>query len=284
MSKPDNPCEFLGLAREPFSTSPDPEFFYRSIAHQSALQRLESSVRSKRGLSLILGDVGTGKTTLCRTLLQSLETDEFVLHMILNPKYDSEFQFLNALCRICHVTPAFRSSLDCLEAIQGYLIQKGIEEGKTVVLLIDEGQNLTTPIVENLRTLLNFETNQFKLLQLVIMAQMEFLPRISRMKNFMDRVAVKYVINPFGLEETRSMIQYRLQKAGYFGSGLFTDGAIEAIYHRTQGYPRQVTILCHNVLETLAMKRSSVADAGIVEETIREMEPDYEKRTAESPS
>ena len=262
--------ELLGLKQEPFSTSPDPDFFYRSSAHESALQRLEIAIRLKRGLSLILGDVGMGKTTLCRTLLQSLQDDSFVLHIILNPKYDSEFQFLYSLCRMFEVEPLQRSSLDCQEAIQRYLIRKGVEEGKTVVLLIDEGQNLTPSLIEILRVLLNFETNKYKLLQVVIMAQMEFLPKVQRIRNFMDRAVMRYVINPFGLEEVKAMIWFRLDKAGYRGPGLFTDGAIECIYHQTLGYPRQITLLCHNALEYLVMKDKKTADAEIMRKVIQE--------------
>ena len=265
-----NYFEYLGLKEEPFSTSPDPEFFYRSTAHESALQRLEIAIRLKRGLSLVLGDVGTGKTTLCRTLLQSLKDDTFIFHIILNPKYDSEYQFLHSLCRMFEAAPLYRSSLDCQEAIQRYLIQQGVDKNKTVVLLIDEGQNLTTSLIEILRILLNFETNQFKLLQLVIMAQLELLPRINRIRNFMDRVSMKYIINPFGLEETKEMIQFRLTQGGYRGPALFTDGAIEAVHYYAQGYPRQITLLCHTALEYLVMKGESVVDDGLLEEIIRD--------------
>ena len=146
----------LNLEREPFSTSPDPTFFYRSTEHYTALNRLEIAIRLKRGLSLILGDVGTGKTTLSRTLLQSFsqEEDEYIFHLILDPSFKSEYQFFAHLTKVFGISPFFRSTIDQRDAIEKYLYQKCVEENKTVVLIIDEGQKLSLPHLEVLRTLL----------------------------------------------------------------------------------------------------------------------------------
>jgi general secretion pathway protein A len=265
--------KILNLEKEPFSTSPDPEFFYRSREHNTALQRLEIAIRLRRGLSLILGDVGTGKTTLSRTLFQSFaeEADKFIFKMILDPNYKSEYQFLTSLAKMFGVLPDFRSTIDLQEAIEKYLFQKGVEENKTIVLLIDEGQKLSQPFLENLRTLLNYETNEYKLLQLVILAQMEILPRITKIRNFMDRVSLKYIINPLDLRETKEMIGFRLKQAGYnSGQSLFTDEAIEKIYDFTQGYPRKIALLCHNALERLVMYDRKIVDADIVNALLQE--------------
>ncbi|MCM8780594.1 MAG: AAA family ATPase [Candidatus Omnitrophica bacterium] len=262
----------LGLSREPFSTSPDPEFFYLSASHETALKRLEIAIRLRRGLSLILGDVGTGKTTLSRTLLQVFkDEDDFIFHLILDPTYKSEFQFLFSLVKMFDIVPEFKSTLDFKEALEKYLFQKGVEENKTIVLLIDEGQKISPENLEVLRTLLNYETNEYKLLQLIIMAQMELLPRIKRIRNFMDRVALKYTINPLDEEETKEMIEFRLSKAGYDGrDALFTEGAIRLIYQYTQGYPRSIALLCHDALEMLVMKERLVVDADIINELINQ--------------
>ncbi len=254
----------LNLKLEPFSTSPDPSFFYHSLAHTTALRRLEISIRLKRGLCLILGDVGTGKTTLSRALFQLFngEENDFIFHMILDPDFKSEYQFLACLTKMFGVSPFFRSTIDHREAIEKYLFQKGVEEKKTVVLLIDEGQKLTQPFLEILRTLLNYETNEFKLLQLVIMSQMELLPRVKKIRNFTDRVSLKYIINPLDEGETKEMIDFRLHQAGLNGGrSLFTHEAVKRIYEYSQGYPRRISMVCHNALERLVMEnRQSVTD------------------------
>jgi len=247
----------LNLKKEPFSTSPDPSFFYHSQEHATALRRLEIAIRLRRGLCLVLGDVGTGKTTLSRALFQAFagEEKEFIFHMILDPDFKSEYQFLSHLTKLFGVSPFFRSTMDHREAIERYLFQKGVEEKKTVVLLIDEGQKLTQPLLEILRTLLNYETNEFKLLQLIIMSQMELLPRLKKIRNFMDRVSLKYLINPLDENDTREMIEFRLRQAGLNGGrALFTHEAIKRIYQFTQGYPRKISLLCHNALERLVME------------------------------
>lgn len=260
----------LGLEKEPFSTSPDPEFFYRSASHDTALKRLEIAIRLRRGLSLIFGDIGTGKTTLSRTLLNIFKDEsDFIFHMILDPSHKSEFQFLLSLVKIFSITPNFKSTLDFKEALEKYLFQKGVDENKTIVLLIDEAQKITQENLEVLRMLLNYETNEYKLLQLVMMAQVELLPRIKRIRNFMDRVALKYTINPFDETETKEMIAFRLRQAGCNPqNNLFTDEAIKLIYQFTQGYPRRISMLSHDALETIVMKERSVVDAEIISELI----------------
>lgn len=263
----------LDLSKEPFSTSPDPDFFYHSREHTTALKRLEIAVRLRRGLSIVLGDVGAGKTTLSRALLQSFngEEDHYIFHMILDPDFKSEYQFLAHLTKMFGVSPFLRSSMDHRETIERYLFQKGVDEGKTIVLLIDEAQKLSMPFIEILRTLLNYETNEYKLLQLIILGQMELLPRIKKVKNFMDRVALKYIINPLDENETAEMIRFRLGRAGANGKKeIFTFEAIRKIYEVTQGYPRKVTLLCHNALERVVMDGRETVTAELIHALVEE--------------
>lgn len=260
--------QILGLNKEPFSTSPDPDFFYQSNEHKSCLTRLLIEINLKRGLSLILGDVGTGKTTLSRKLFQMLGfRDNILLFMILDPTYNTEELFLSSLVRTFHIEMERNSTiLDYKQAIEKYLFQKGVEENKIVVLLIDEAQKLNELPLEILRVLLNYETNEYKLLQLILLSQMELLPRIRGMRNLWDRISLKYVINPLDKDEVREMINFRLHQAGFNShTSLFTDGAIEEIYRTTCGYPRRIALICHNALKTLvADETKSVVDTPLI--------------------
>ena len=256
----------LGLTHEPFSTSPDPAFFFRSTSHLQALQRIEIAVRLRRGLCFVLGDVGTGKTTLARTLITELQQDARLrFHLVLDPWYETEQQFLAALCQLFQLPAAGRSTVALREAIEHHLFQQGVAEGRTTVLVIDEGQKLSPEMLEHLRVLLNYETNEYKLLQLVIFAQLELLPRLAQVHNVADRVAFKYLINPLDEVETAQLIRFRLRQAGLpEGSALFTADALQAIHEATQGYPRRIAMLCHGALEALVMHERPVADAALV--------------------
>lgn len=263
----------LGLQKEPFSTSPDPAFFFLSKEHRAALCRLQITLTLKRGLCVVMGDVGTGKTTLSRKLSCVLANDPAVdFHMVLNPYFRTEKQFLSRLAALFHLTISKRATaLDYMEEIERYLFKRGVEDQRTVVLLIDEAQILPDFVLEILRILLNYETNEHKILQLVLMGQMELLPRISKMPNFWDRIALKYMLNPLGEEEVRELIEFRLRQAGYAGAqALFAPEAVRLIWQQTQGYPRKLALLCHNSLERLVMTDGATVDEALVREVIAE--------------
>ncbi len=262
----------LGLEKEPFSTSPDPGFFYSSTAHRAALCRLQISIALRRGMSVMIGDIGTGKTTVSRKLSQALGEDKnIIFRMILNPYFRTEKQFLAGMAKVFHIPlPKGKlTALDYMEAIERYLFMQGVENGKTVVLLIDESQILPDFVFEVLRILLNYETNQFKILQLVLVGQMELLPRIRGMANFWDRISAKVMLKPLESGEVRELIEARLRYAGYRGlESMFAPEAVELICRHTEGYPRRVSLLCHNVLEHMVMYDKRRVDLQLVHRVI----------------
>jgi general secretion pathway protein A len=263
----------LGLTKEPFSNSPDPAFFFESNEHKAALIRLLVEIRLRRGLSVILGDVGVGKTTLSRKLFQMLkERADVLFYMILDPTAQSEELFLESLVRTFNLQDQLAgpgSILDYKEAIKKHLYQKGVEENKTVVLVVDEAQKLNAESLETLRVLLNYETNDYKLLQLVLFSQMELLPKIKEIKNFFDRIVLKYVINPLDEPETRELINFRLHHSGFNTElKLFTDEAVSEIQRYSQGYPRRINLICHNALRNLVTSNKTVVDGALIRDLI----------------
>src|SRR3989338_8161119 len=259
--------KLLGLEREPFSTSPDPQFFFLSAAHRAALYRLRISVKLQRGLCLLLGDVGTGKTTLSRRLAQVLPQDGPIdLHVLLNPYVTSEEQFLAALMEMFHLEmPASPSVRTMLGAIERHLFARGIEKGRIVTLIIDEAQQLPLAALELLRGLLNYETQDVKLLQLILLAQTDFLPTLRGIRNLWDRMSLRYVLNPLDERETKELIHFRLAQAGFRSrEPLFADEAIREIYYATQGYPRRIALLCHDALERLVMDSQPAVSVDLI--------------------
>jgi len=262
----------LGFEREPFSTSPDPAFLYLANDHQTALINTIIELRLRRGLSVILGDVGTGKTTLSRKLVQELsDRDDFVFNIVLDPSFENERSFLEYLARNYDIVyPADANVMVLKETLEKFLFQKGVVENKTVVLIVDEAQKLNNTSLEAMRVLLNYETNEFKLFQLVLLGQLELHAKIMHMPNFFDRISFKYTLNPLSREETKEMIEFRIRTAGYKANmHLFLDEAVEEIYSYTKGYPRRIMMLCHAALKDLIMKKKMVIDAKLVGEIIK---------------
>jgi len=161
--------------------------------------------------------------------------------------------------------------LDLRDALEKFLFQKGVTENKTVALIIDEAQKLNEGTLEILRVLLNYETNEFKLLQLVLLGQLELHAKIMNIPNFFDRISFKYTLNPLNFTETKEMIEFRIRQAGYRASmHLFLDEAIKEIYQYSKGYPRRITMLCHKALKNLILKNKFVVDAELIREIIEE--------------
>jgi general secretion pathway protein A len=232
-------------------------------------------LRLKRGLSVILGDVGTGKTSLSRKLIRELKKrEDIIFHMILDPSFESEQMFLTSLVRNFEINVNSSEShtlLDLRESLERFLFQKGVTEEKTITLIIDEAQKLDETSLEVLRALLNYETNKFKLLQLVLLGQLELYSKIMNIPNFFDRISFKYTLNPLDLNETKELIEFRIRQAGYDANmRLFLDDAIREIHEHTRGYPRQITMLCHGALKNLVLKKRFVVDAELIKDMIEE--------------
>ena len=161
--------------------------------------------------------------------------------------------------------------MDYRDALERFLFRKAVEEGQTVVLIVDEAHKLNALSLEALRVLLNYETNEVKLLQLVLMGQLELLPTLTTLPNVMDRISLKRTLGPLTLSETREMIEFRLIEAGYrSGAPLFTEGAVEIVHAYSRGYPRRISMLCHRALRTMVMHRQSVVDRALVEGLVHE--------------
>ncbi len=249
----------LNLSKEPFSNSPDPEFFFQSSRHLGCLQKLELSLRLRRGLNVVLGDVGTGKTTLCRQLIRRFADDKaYETHLILDPKYSSPSEFLTTIAEMFAGRRAGNAANDwqLKEIIKKYIFQRGVDEDKTVVLIVDEGQKIPKFCLEILREFLNFETNKYKLLQIVIFAQKEFEKTLEQHANFADRINLYHVLEPMSFRDTRLMIQFRLKQSseGHQAPALFSYPALWAIYRFTRGYPRKIINLCHRSILTMIIQ------------------------------
>ncbi len=254
----------LGLAKEPFSNSPDPEFFFQSRRQVSCLQKLEIAIRMRRGLNVVMGEVGTGKTTLSRQLIRKFFEDEKIeTHLILDPDFKNPIECLSALNELFGLPPAGSETSEwkLKDNIQKYLFQKGVEEQKIVVLIVDEGQKIAAFFVEILRELLNFEMNEYKLLQIVIFAQQEFQQVLSDYPSFTDRINLVHYLGPLDFSETRSMIRFRLNQAkeGYRLPDLFSLPGYFAAYRATRGYPRKIIHLCHRTMLTMIIQNRSKA-------------------------
>lgn len=259
-----------GLGGSPFANSPDPFFYYPFSSHQKILNNLEISIFQRRGACVVLGEIGSGKTTLCRTLIQRLAGQPgLTTYLLLNPLCDTQESFFSQLSQLMHVE--YQQGQNPFFAFQNFLFDQAAVQGQNIVLLIDEGQKLSLQAIESLRSLLNYETNTEKLIQIIIFGQPELKSKLFEMANFIDRLSYRASLEALSLDECREMIQFRLKKAGYRKKQpFFTEDALHVIHSYSGGFPRKICILCHKAVEHAVMKRVFPVDATFIQHIIQE--------------
>ena len=268
----------IGLDSDPFTTSPNVEKFFPATQHRQCLEGLELSIRMRRGLSVIRGGIGVGKTTVSRKLIEIFkdESNTYNFHLILDPKFDSELTFLKHIIHLFGIKTTGDDVQGCRNIIENYLLRTGIDERKVTVLIVDEGQNLPSEMIDVFRTLLNFETDEYKLLQLIIFGQSEMTKLLNGYPNFVDRIAFNFELGPVSLEDTRGLIDYRVENSGGQRGAWFSDEAIKMVHDVTDGYPRKITQICHQLLLTMIGDERDSIDAEMVNRVTSGQTPDTE--------
>jgi len=240
--------DYFGIDRNPFSNTPDPSFLFMSLRHQEALAHLMYGVQGSSGFVLLTGEVGTGKTTICRCLVERLPDDvEFAL--CLNPRL-SEVELLANICDEMKIAVkgARHSLKDLTDAINTHLLDIHAK-GRRAVLLIDEAQNLRFQVLEQVRLLTNLETESAKLLQIILVGQPELNDLLKRddMRQLSQRITARYHLEPMSRREARDYIYHRL-KVGGLVTDVFDFDAIEDICRRSGGIPRIINSICERSL------------------------------------
>jgi general secretion pathway protein A len=238
---------YFGLSEPPFSISPDPRYLYMSKRHREAMAHLLYGVQQSGGFLQLTGEVGTGKTTLCRCLLSQLP-DNIDVAMLLNPNLD-ENELLAAICDELKIDySAHASPKQLLNLLNDYLL-RSFAEGRHTVLIFDEAQLLSRPVLEQIRLLTNLETTTEKLLQIILIGQPELAKILRRadLRQLNQRITARYHLQPLSSQETSEYIRYRLEVAGCRNS-LFSDNAMHQIYQSSGGVPRLVNVICDRAL------------------------------------
>jgi len=239
--------EYYGLIRSPFEMTPDPSFLYMGEAHREGLATLVYAVNSGKGFVMLTGEVGTGKTTLLHALLAQLDSSTNSA-FIFNPRLDP-LGFFRMLFEELGVGPACDSKAEYLLALNQYLIEK-LAANERVLLIVDEAQNLSAEMLEEIRLLSNLETPTSKLIQIMLVGQPELQDLIDQpeLRQLRQRIALRHHLRPFDEDEVAEYVMERLSKSGYTGRGLFKKKAIRELFRVTEGTPRMINNVCDGAL------------------------------------
>jgi general secretion pathway protein A len=255
--------EFYGLKEKPFALTPDPQFLYLSEGHRTAIESLLYGISQGEGFMLITGDIGTGKTTICHTLLERLDKD--VKTAVIFNSFLTEEELLESILLDFGFSSRGRSRKERIDALNKLLIQY-LSNGKKAVLIVDEAQNLAVPVLEQIRMLSNLETEKEKMLQIILVGQLELNQKLqsSELKQLNQRIVIRHYLLPLTRIETESYIYQRLMVAGAQGGITFSKSAIDKIYNFSRGIPRLINLLCDRALLGGFVDQTYHIDRGIV--------------------
>jgi general secretion pathway protein A len=259
---------FYGLKEEPFSTVPSPRYLFLTGVHSTALEKTAYVVQAKKGLAAVFGDTGTGKSSLARLLHQKFLDQGIVSVLLTNPSYPTPNSLLRTIAQEFGTPRTDKSFKGMLDIFKGFLIEQALEQGKTVVLIIDEAQTMGFPQLELLRQLINVETNEEKLLQVVLFAQDELRDKLAqrRARNLKSRIVLGSTLERLTAKEISEMLAFRWNVASGGGQHPFTPQALAALAERSEGIPRAATILADNSLVLGFLHQEHSIDKQVVED------------------
>jgi general secretion pathway protein A len=262
---------FFALKEKPFALTPNPRFLFLSKTHNEVYAHLIYGIESRAGFVEVTGEVGTGKTTILRTLLSHLDESKYRVAFIFNPKLTA-FELLRNINREFGVDDDGASNPDLIHALNAFLLTEN-EAGRTPILVIDEAQNLSGEVLEQIRLLSNLETEDDKLIQVILVGQPELRHHLSdhSLRQLNQRIAVRYQLRPLNREETASYILHRLNIAGRPEGNLFSAAALKKVFACSGGIPRRVNLICDRALLTAYSEERGVISARDVNQAVKEL-------------
>ena len=263
--------EYYGLKEPPFTITPNPRFLFLSPKHREAFNHLLYGIREGKGFVQLTGEVGAGKTTLCRAMLEQLG-ENYSTALILNPVLDAD-QLIKAVAMEFGLDVHGLDRLETIAAINCFLLHE-VEQGREAVLIIDEAQDLSPVLLEQIRLLSNLETDARKLLQIVLMGQPELRDRLNKhgLRQLRQRITVRYHLGPLKLAEVAEYVRHRIIVAGGQSGPTFTRAAIWRVYCYSKGIPRLVNAVCDKCLLAGYVQQRDRIGYRLVGQAIAELE------------